>query len=72
MTNFHDPLFGVRTLKEIEEENRTLKKENFNLKMKIFFFEEEILKWKKQDKMEESFSEFVELRVGIFDVSYLL
>lgn len=67
MTNFLDPLFGVRTLKEIEEENRTLKNENFNLKMKIFFFEE-ALNSKRKDKIGDTVSELVELKVRITKV----
>ena len=59
------PLRG-RTMKEYEEQLASLKKENFSLKLRIYFLEEQIgQKYDKEDN-EQLYKTNIKLKVTIY------
>lgn len=59
-----------RSVKEVEEQLSSLKKENFNLKLRIYFLEERMGPNYKLDK-ESAVKKNIELRVSFIILNYL-
>lgn len=51
------------TLRELDEELHALRKENFNLKLRIFFFEEKELKNENCSNYDDIHKQFIDLKV---------
>lgn len=64
--------FRVHSVRDMEEENRILKKDNFNLKLKIYHLNEKMRKMEPVELSEEAeysyFKENLELMVMLLSV----
>lgn len=63
------PLRG-RTMKEYEEQLAALRKENFALKLRIYFLEERVDKKGEKEDKEQLYRTNIELKVGV-DARYI-